>query len=109
ARGDAFHEERAEIAVERADPVFFAESVAGADDDCFLSDAGVDAASDFALLDQDAEPLVERANELQPVEHLEQLLGGELEFRSLDRRHSAGQLTTRPQRDTKGTEAGAAS
>ena len=87
ARLDALHQERAEVAVQRADEVFLPQPEAGADDDRFLADAGVDAAADLALLDEDAEALVERANQLQPVEHLEQLFGRELELGAFDRRH----------------------
>ena len=57
---------------------------AGADDDRFLADAGVDAAAHLALAHAEAEALVERADQLEPVEHLEQLVGAELEFRALD-------------------------
>ena len=87
ARLDALHQERAEVAVQRADVVVLPQPEAGADDDRFLADAGVDAAADLALLDEDAEALVEGADQLEPVEHLEQLLGRELELRALDRRH----------------------
>ena len=59
ARLDALHQERAEIAVQRADVVLFAQAETGADDDRFLADAGVDAAADLALLDQRAEAHVE--------------------------------------------------
>ena len=87
-RVDALHEERAEVAVQRADEILLAQPIAGADDDRLLADAGVDAAADLALLDEDAEALVERANQLQPVEHLEQLFQGELELGAFDRRHA---------------------
>ena len=73
--------------MERADVVVLPQPEAGADDDGFLADAGVNAAADLTLLDEDAEPLVERADQLQPIEHLEELFGGELEFRSLDGGH----------------------
>ena len=76
--------------MQRADEVFLAQPEAGADDDRFLADAGVDAASDFALLDERAEALVERANQLQPVEHLEELFVGELELGAFDRGHRVG-------------------
>ena len=89
ARLDALHQERAEVAVQRADVVLLPQAEAGADDDGFLADAGVDAAADLALLDEDAEALVERADQLQPVEHLEQLLGRELELGALDRWHDS--------------------
>src|SRR6185436_18421343 len=87
ARLDALHLERAEIAVQRANPVLFPQPEAGADDDRFLADAGVDTAADLALLHQDAEPLVERADQPQPIEHFEELLGGELELGAFDGRH----------------------
>ena len=89
ARLDALHQERPEVAVQRADEVFLPQREAGADDDRFLADAGVDAAADLALLHEDAEALVERADQLQPIEHLEQLFGGELELGALDRRRRA--------------------
>ena len=76
--------------MQRADEIVFAQPVAGSDDDRFLADAGVHAASHLALLDQDAQPLVERTDQLQPVEHLEQLFQRELELGSLDRRHATG-------------------
>ena len=79
--------------MQRADEILLAQPEAGADDDRFLADAGVDAAAHLALLDEDAEALVEGANQLQPVEHLEQLLGRELELGPLDRgrrRHAQG-------------------
>src|SRR5205823_13771516 len=78
ARADALHQERAEIAVQRADEILLAQCKAGADDDRLLADAGVDAASHLALLHERAEPLVERAYQLQPMEHLEELFGREL-------------------------------
>ena len=65
----------------------FRSAEAGADDDGFLADAGVDAAADLALLDEDAEALVERADQLEPVEHLQQLVRGELELGAFDGRH----------------------
>ena len=87
ARFDALHQERSEVAMQRADVVFLPQSETGADDDRFLSDAGVDAAPDFALLHQRAESFVECSDELEPEEHVEQLLWGELELGPLDRRH----------------------
>ena len=73
--------------MQRADEVFASQSETGADDDGFLADAGVHAASDLALPHEDAEALVERADQLEPIEHLEQLFRRELEFRAFDRRH----------------------
>ena len=50
ARLDALHQEGAEVAVQRADEVLLPQAEAGADDDRFLADAGVDAAAHLALL-----------------------------------------------------------
>jgi hypothetical protein len=86
-RLDPLHQKRSEVAVQRADEILFPQPEAGADDDGFLTDAGVDAAADFALLDEDGQAFVERADQLEPVEHLEQLLGRELELRAFDGRH----------------------
>ena len=88
ARLDPFHQEGAEVAMQRRDEVLFPQAEAGADDDRFLADAGVDAAPHLALADEDAEALVERTNQLEPVEHLQQLIVGELELRALDGRHA---------------------
>ena len=52
ARLDPLHQEGAEVAVQRADEVFLPQAEAGADDDRFLADAGVDAAAHLALLDE---------------------------------------------------------
>src|SRR5262249_25954119 len=90
ARADALHQEGAQIAVQRADEVLLAESKAGADDDRFLADAGVDAASDLDLFDERAESLVEGSDQLQPVEHLQQLIVVQFEFGSLYWRHRVG-------------------
>ncbi len=90
ARLDALHQERTEISMERTDVVLLAEAEARADDNRFLADARVDAAAHFSLPDENAEPFVEGANQLQPIEHLEQLFRRQLEFRSLDRRHVGG-------------------
>ena len=87
ARLDAFHQKRAEVAMQRADEVFPPQPEAGADDDRFLADAGVDAAPHLALAHQNAEALVKRADQLEPIEHVEELLGRQLELRALDGRH----------------------
>src|SRR5206468_665740 len=87
ARLDAFHQERPEVAMERTDVVLTPQAEARADYDGFLTDSCVDAASYLPLTDQDAQSFVERANQLQPVEHLEQLFGRELELGALYRRH----------------------
>ena len=87
ARLDALHQERPEVAVQRTDVVLLAQPETGADDDGFLSDAGVDAASDLALPHEKAQAFVERTDELEPEKHVEQLLGCELELRAFDRRH----------------------
>src|SRR5262249_42728175 len=84
ARFDPLHQEAAEIPVKRAQVVLFSKPEAGADDDRFLPDPRVHTASDLALADQNAEPLVERTNQLQPEEHVQQLLGRQLELRPLD-------------------------
>src|SRR5581483_10807351 len=106
ARLHALHQERSEIAVQRTDVIVPAQTEAGADDDGFLADAGVDAASDLALADEDAEPLVEGANQLQPVKHVEQLIGGKLELGALDRGHRRVYRITN---DVGGTIAGSTS
>jgi hypothetical protein len=84
ARRDAFHQERAEIAVERKNPVVRPQAEAGSDDDRFLADTCVDAAANLPLSHTEAQAFVERANELEPVVHLEELVGAELEFRAFD-------------------------
>ena len=89
ARLDALHQEGAEIPVKRKDPVVLPQAEAAADDDRFLADPRVDAAAHFSLTHAQAEALVERADELEPVEHLQQLVGVEFEFRPLDRRRIA--------------------
>src|SRR5206468_10802399 len=90
---DALHQEGAEIAMQRTDRILAPQPVAGADDDRFLTDAGINAAAHLALSDQDAEPLVEPADQLQPVEHLEQLFRSELELRALDWGHRTYRIT----------------
>jgi hypothetical protein len=73
--------------VQRADVVVFLQPEAGADDDGLLADARVDAAAHAALAHQHAQPLVEGADELQPVEDVQELLVRQLELESLDGRH----------------------
>ena len=69
--------------MQRADPVVFPQAKARADDDRFLADARVHAAAHLSLAHEDAEALVEGTNQLQPIEHLEQLLWAEFELGSL--------------------------
>ena len=83
-RLDAFHQERAEVAMQGTHVVLSAQTETAAHDDRFLPDARVDAAANFALPHEHAEPLVEATDQLQPVEHVEQLLGRQLELRALD-------------------------
>ena len=75
--------------MQRADEVFAAEREAGPDDDRFLPDTRIHAAADLPLADEQTEALVERSAELEPIEHLEELFGAELELRPLDRRGMA--------------------
>ena len=86
ARFHALHQHRAEIAMERTDVVFLAQAETGTHHDGFLSDAGVHAAAHLALPHEQAEPLVEGADELEPIEHLHQLVVGQLELGALERR-----------------------
>ena len=73
--------------MERADVVFPPEPEARPDNDRLLADAGIDAAAHLALADEDTETLVEGADQPHPVEHVEELLGRELELRPFDRGH----------------------
>ena len=50
--------------MERADEVLLPKGKAGADDNRFPADAGVDSAAHLALFHEDAEPQVEGANQL---------------------------------------------
>ena len=52
ARGNAFDEERADVADHRSHPVAFLERVGGADGNGFLAEAGVEAADDFVLAEK---------------------------------------------------------
>src|SRR5687767_9404335 len=76
--------------MERKNPIVLPETKAGADHNRFLTDARVHAAAHLALTHAEAEPLVEGPDELEPVVDLEQLVGAEFEFGSLDRRACFG-------------------
>ncbi len=56
---DPLHQESAEIAVQRENPVVLPQAEAASDDDRFLPDARVDAAAHLALAHAKAEALVE--------------------------------------------------
>src|SRR5271156_3331460 len=76
-RGDALYEQRADVADHGSDPIAFFQGVAGANGDCFLSEAGIEAADNFILAEEADHALFELAIQLHVVVEVEVLLAGE--------------------------------
>src|SRR5580693_4471799 len=86
ARGDAFHEQRADVANHGSDPVAFFQGVAGADGDGFLAEAGIKAADNFILAEEADHSLFELAVQLHVVVEVEMLRAGQRLCRRLSQR-----------------------
>ncbi len=76
ARLEALHQQRADVADHRRDPVARLERVRGADRNRFLPEARIEAADDFVLAEQAHHALFELAVELHEVIQIEVLFAG---------------------------------
>ncbi len=67
-------QERPEVPVQRADVILAPQPITGADDDGLLPNSGEDTAQHLALAVQDREALFDGPDELQVIEHLQQIV-----------------------------------